>query len=148
MIAGSGRRPPPDYRLGHAPIRRFEDGNAALPQQREVRLGRWMFVHLRIHCRSNQDRGSGRKRGRCEQIVTQPGSQACDCIGGGRSNHQQVGVLTERHVPDDTIFRQCPHIIEHRSPGQCLKRRRADKALRGGGHDNVNNRAIERQITC
>ena len=49
-------------------------------------------------------------------------------------------------MADHAIFGQRPHTGKHRPAGERLKRRRADEALRRLGHDDIDDRAVERQI--
>ena len=93
-----------------------------------------MLPHLGVHGRREEHRASRGQQGGGQEIIGSAGDSAGQQIGGGRNNHDEVGLLTKANMRDVGDILEYPGV--HGVSGQRLEGRGADETQRrlGGNH--------------
>ncbi len=112
-----------------------DDRHAARFERAQVRDGRRVFEHRRVHRRRDDERNARRERGVGEQIVGDPVRQLRDDVGRGRNDREHLRLAHQRDVRDR--FGALPHRGPHAPPRQGRKSGRADEVLCLLGEDHV-----------
>ena len=111
----------------------LDDDGAAAAQRGHVLPGGGVLPHLGVHGGREDHRAAGGEQGVGEQVVGEAVRGLGEQVGGGRGDHDQVGVLPDPHVRD--LVDVVPDLGGDGLPGQRRPGRLADEVQRGlGGH--------------
>ena len=123
---------------GQGACPRFDDGDAAPPQDFDVFLSGGIFVHVRVHGGRHDDGTAHGEQGGGEFVVGNAVGEFGHEIGGTRGNEGKIGLSAE----GDVTLREIVGIFEGIGVtfgmGDALKGRRTDEFLGVGGQDDVN----------
>jgi hypothetical protein len=135
-------------RLGHAAVASLmafrhlapggpDEGNPITLQGRSVAAGRRMRPHSRVHRRRHQHRLVGGDEHRRSEVVGMAVGELGHQIGGGRSDHQQIGLARKPDVADVVLVIAVEQFGEHMIGRKRADRQGGDEFPRGGSHDHA-----------
>ena len=87
-----------DVAAGEPALRGADEDDAALAQQRDVRLRGGVRPHLRVHRGRDEHGRGGRERGERDHVVGQAVREARERGGAGGRDEHRVGGAGERDV--------------------------------------------------
>ena len=142
----------PSIATGKTTACRLDKGHTACLEQRNVLLYDGIFVHVGIHCRSNDHRCLGGHKGCRYHVICNTMSRLTDDVCSRGSDDKYISALGKRNMFDLPSKGTVEHIGHNAVLRQHLKRQRGDKVSGGFGHDDIDLRAqlaqTGGQISC
>ena len=126
--------------FGHLALGRADEGDAVLGQRRAVAARRGCDPHFRVHRRRHQHLlVGGEKHGR-GKIVGMAVGELGHQVGGGRRDHQKVGLARQPDMADIVLVIAVEQFGEDMVGRQRADRQRGDEFLRGCRHHHAHRR--------
>jgi hypothetical protein len=126
---------------GEMPLRRSNEGRAALLQDPDIFLHRRVVVHTAVHGGGDQKGGAHCQRSDRQQVICLPVRQFCDGVRGAGRDDEQVGGVPQPHVQNVRLV--APEIfVRVGAPARDgLECERRDEFFRRAGEDHIHLRA-------
>ena len=136
MISGGSAKPSD---AGLAALRHLADvgadeGDAVALQDLGIATGGGVGPHPRIHRRRDQHRLVGRHQHGARQVIGMAARHLRHQVGGGRRDHDQVGLARQPDVADLALVVEIEQVDEDAIAGQRRDRQRRHELRRRPGH--------------